>query len=100
MKISDLNTKVTLQQCTMVPDGFGGFLSLWEFIEEIWAKIEPIKFKDIQKSKASSFNKYKVIIRKRNDLSNKMRIKSEDLFLEFENIKSVDNYYEIITIRR
>lgn len=103
MKISDLNTKVLLQSCDMMSDGFGGYLSNWRIIEEIWASVSLYKITNQQKNNFSDKVTHKIIIRARTDISNQMRIQYGDIFLEFESVRYADDsqkYQEIHAIKR
>jgi SPP1 family predicted phage head-tail adaptor len=101
MKISDLNTKVSLQSCTMISDGFGGYVITWQTIEEIWANIAPYKFSNKQKSNISDKITHKITIRIQPDISNRMRILHEGMILEFESVKLINTkFQEIYTIKR
>jgi SPP1 family predicted phage head-tail adaptor len=101
MKISNLNTKVSLQSCTMISDGFGGYVTTWQSIEEIWAKIVPYKFSNKQKSNPYEKITHKITIRTQIDISNRMRILYDDLILEFDSIKPINSkFQEIYAIKR
>lgn len=101
MKISDLNTKVSLQSCTMISDSFGGYATTWHTIEEIWANIAPYKFSNKQKINFSDKITHKVTIRMQPEISNRMRILHGDMVLEFESIKLINSkFQEIYVIKR
>ncbi len=103
MKISNLNTKVMLQEMSMISDNFGGFITTWIDHEEIWANVTPHKISNNQKNESASIVTHKIIIRTRPELSNKFRIIFNDKNLEFHNVRFVDNsqrFQEIYATQR
>ncbi len=103
MKIANLNTKVMLQEISMISDNFGGFITTWVDHEEIWANVTPHKISNNQKNENTPNITHKIVIRTRPVISNKFRILFNDKNLEFHSVRFVDNsqrFQEIYAIQR
>ena len=75
--LSRLDRRATLEQQTLVPDGAGGYLATWNVIASVWAGIEPVAGSDAFGPDASESRvRYRITIRRRNDVFAGMRLRS------------------------
>lgn len=97
-KTNDLNKKIELQELTKIDDGAGGFITEWESVKYLWAKVELLanlsnKNFEVLELKASHL----IVVRKLNNIDNNMRFAYNDNIYVIKYINNLDKYFtEII----
>ncbi|MDA0780673.1 MAG: phage head closure protein [Rickettsiales bacterium] len=98
--IANMRERVKFQTESDVADGGGGFTATWINHVTVWGKVSPVKIdEEAQADQLQAEVLYKIKIRYRSDLSEKMRIVWQGKNLNIRSITNPDErkrYNEII----
>lgn len=75
MKISDLRSRITIQQKTRTPDGIGGATVSWTDLDTVWARVESMATRErYYADKLAPNTSHQITIRYRTDITAQMRV--------------------------
>lgn len=87
--IGQMRERIKFQQESDVADGGGGFTSTWINYRTVWARVSPVKKdEELEADQLQAEVLYKIMIRHRTDINEKMRIVWQNKNL---NIRSITN---------
>lgn len=70
-----MRERVTIEQETATPDGYGGYANTWATVATVWAKVEPLSGREqIEADKLQGVVNTRVTIRYRSDVVPGMRL--------------------------
>jgi len=73
--IGKMRERVTIEQETATPDGYGGYANTWATVATVWAKVEPLSGREqIEADKLQGVVNTRVTIRYRSDVVPGMRL--------------------------